>query len=169
MNLAPKLNIALEELSRNNLIRWDHRIMAVHRVVQEAMNWNSRDELQSSFDSCVRLVYEGIQAQVYPIRQRFTHTILAFPKQVQANTMYDEWEVCQSYITHAVHLSKRYLEYQGPNKQGDLDPTPELIELLSNATWFVISVFVTGKLPLQNPLCKLARSKHICVAREYLC
>lgn len=64
VNLAPKLAAALEELLENRLIRWDHRIVAVHRVVQEAMNWSGKDELQESFDSVVRLVYEGMIAQL---------------------------------------------------------------------------------------------------------
>jgi len=42
-----------------NLIQWDHRVINVHRAVQEAMNYHSLEDLQASYESCIQLAYEG--------------------------------------------------------------------------------------------------------------
>jgi hypothetical protein len=54
------LSSALDELAAANLIRWDHRSISVHRVVQEAMNYYSVEDLQESFESAVYIVNEGM-------------------------------------------------------------------------------------------------------------
>ena len=59
VNITPALSAALDELQKANLIRWDHRIISVHRVVQEAMNYHSQLDLQESFNSAVHIVNEG--------------------------------------------------------------------------------------------------------------
>lgn len=59
VNITPALSAALDELRTANLIQWDHRIISVHRVVQEAMNYHSIEDLQASFDAAVRIVNEG--------------------------------------------------------------------------------------------------------------
>lgn len=59
VNITPALSAALDELRVANLIQWDHRIISVHRVVQEAMNYHSIEDLQASFDAAVRIVNEG--------------------------------------------------------------------------------------------------------------
>jgi tetratricopeptide (TPR) repeat protein len=122
VNITPALSAALEELKAANLIRWDHRSIAIHRVVQEAMNYHSLQDLQESFNSAIHLVYE------------------AFPKQVQGNTLYDEWPICAAYITHAVHLSKKFSEYNGPTAGAQLKSFGEFIELLNNSSWYLYEI-----------------------------
>lgn len=50
------LEAALIELLKYGLIRRDNRIISVHRVVQEAMNYHSIEDLQASFDAAVSIV-----------------------------------------------------------------------------------------------------------------
>jgi hypothetical protein len=50
------LEAALAELLGKNLIRRDNRVISVHRVVQEAMNYHSIEDLQASFDAAVSIV-----------------------------------------------------------------------------------------------------------------
>lgn len=57
---TPALQAALNELESTALIRRDHRVVSVHRVVQEAMNYHSQQDLQESFDCAVALVYEAL-------------------------------------------------------------------------------------------------------------
>lgn len=92
----PALRAAIEELVRAQLIRQEGRELWVHRVVQEAMNYHSIEELQESFDSASRLVYE------------------AFPKQLHDNYIQDR-SACQSYISHGAHLSLLYSPLVAPN------------------------------------------------------
>lgn len=51
--------------------------------------------------------------------------------------MYEEWTTCQAYITDAVHLSKKFSEYQGSNSNAQLASSDEFVELLSNASWYL--------------------------------
>ena len=53
---SPSLEEAILELLEKGLIRKDQRNISVHRVVQEAMNYHSMEDLQASFDAAVRLV-----------------------------------------------------------------------------------------------------------------
>lgn len=53
---SPALEAAITELLERGLIRRDNRIISVHRVVQEAMNYHSIEDLQASFDSATRIV-----------------------------------------------------------------------------------------------------------------
>lgn len=50
------LEEAINELLEKGLIRKDQRNISVHRVVQEAMNYHSMEDLQASFDAAVRIV-----------------------------------------------------------------------------------------------------------------
>ena len=59
VNITPALSAALEELRTANLIQWNHRVISIHRVVQEAMNYHSIEDLQASFNAAVRIVNEG--------------------------------------------------------------------------------------------------------------
>lgn len=96
VNQPPALENALKELVKANLINQDARILSVHRVVQEAMNFHSPDDLQASFDSAVQLVHE------------------AFPKQVHGDPMFKDWPMCQAYIPHGAHLSLRFAAFSNP-------------------------------------------------------
>jgi len=54
--IPPPLEAALVELLKYRLIRRDERIISVHRVVQEAMNYHTIEDLQASFDAAVSIV-----------------------------------------------------------------------------------------------------------------
>jgi hypothetical protein len=95
VNPSAALRAAIEELLRFGLIRQEGRDLWVHRVVQEAMNYYSNEELQESFDCVSRLVYE------------------AFPKQMHDNFIQDR-SACHSYISHGVHLSYIYSPLVAP-------------------------------------------------------
>jgi hypothetical protein len=56
MIISPSLEAALAELLGKGLIRIDNRIISVHRVIQEAMNYHSIEDLQASFDAAVSIV-----------------------------------------------------------------------------------------------------------------
>jgi hypothetical protein len=53
---SPPLEAALVELSEHGLIRRENRIISILRVVQEAMNYHSIEDLQASFDAAVSIV-----------------------------------------------------------------------------------------------------------------
>lgn len=113
--LAPALEKALDELLDNKLIRWDGRMISIHRVVQEATNYHDLQDLQDTFNSAVSLVYE------------------AFPgKNRQEASLYDQWSQCSQYIPHGVFLSKKYSEY---TRSGTLIGSEKFVELLSNCAW----------------------------------
>jgi hypothetical protein len=101
---------AVNQLLDRKLIKQDGRVYTVHRVVQEAVSYHDVDELQKSFAQAARLVYEQ------------------FPKQGIA-TMYKDWKVCQAYIPHGVHLSKKFSEYV---RSGALSATDAFVSLLGN-------------------------------------
>jgi hypothetical protein len=52
---------ALETLVKAELIKRDGRALNVHRVVQEAMNYYSLEDLQESFDTVLQTVDEDFQ------------------------------------------------------------------------------------------------------------
>lgn len=53
---SASLEAAIAELLERGLIRKDNRVISVHRVVQEAMNYHSMEDLQASFDAATRIV-----------------------------------------------------------------------------------------------------------------
>ena len=104
----------IDELLEKQLIKKDRHTLAIHRVVQEAVNYHDVDDLQESFDIASRLVYEQ------------------FPKQDISESLYKVWRVCQDYIPHGVFLSKKYSDY-GPS--GKLKAHDSFVRLLSNSAW----------------------------------
>jgi hypothetical protein len=72
------------------LIKQKGRQLWANRVVQEAMNYHSSQDLQDYFDSTVALVYE------------------AFPKQVYGDYFSGQWGPCETYIPHGAHLSLQF-------------------------------------------------------------
>lgn len=102
VNQTPALLNALAELVKSNLITQDGRNLSVHRVVQEAISFHDIDDLQASFDSAVQLVHE------------------AFPKQIRGDPMFKDWAMCQAYIPHGAHLSRRFSAYTNPPIQSAL-------------------------------------------------
>jgi len=118
----PALRNAIEELLKKSLIKREGRILTVHRVVQEAMNYHSLQDLQASLDSAVALVYE------------------AFPKQVHGFPLHKYWGMCQAYIPHGAHLSARFYDYTHPPTITPLTGSPQLVDLLANCAWYLYEI-----------------------------
>lgn len=93
INAPPLLRAPLNELISSKLIKQEGRELYAHRVVQEAMNWHTQEELQAYFDSAVALVYE------------------AFPKQVYGDYLSSQWGTCQKYISHGAQLSFQFYNF----------------------------------------------------------
>jgi hypothetical protein len=94
-------------------------LYAIHRIVQEALNFHDVDELQDRFEIASRLVFEQ------------------FPQRRMDESLYDRWNVCQRYIHHGVHLSKKFEDYSSPSKPMLLGSLPEFVELLNNCAWYI--------------------------------
>ena len=89
------LRAAIDELVRFKLIKEEGRELLAHRVVQEAMNYHSIEELQESFDSASALIYE------------------AFPKQKHGDYLkLEQWGACRLYAPHATQLSLRFATHR---------------------------------------------------------
>lgn len=86
----PLLRKAIDELVNFKLIKQEGRELWAHRVVQEAMNYHSSEDLQEYFDAAVALVYE------------------AFPKQVHGDYLSGQWGACETYIPHGAHISFQF-------------------------------------------------------------
>lgn len=86
---------AIEELKNLSLIKQEGRRLWAHLVVQEAMKYAAKGDLQECFNSAAALVYE------------------AFPKQLHGDYFSPETRgTCQVYITHATHLSRQFANYR---------------------------------------------------------
>ena len=118
----PALRNAIEELLKKSLIKQEGRVLTVHRVVQEAMNYHSVQDLQASFDSAVALVYE------------------AFPKQVHGFPLHKYWGMCQAYIPHGAHLSAKFYDYTHPPTMSPLKGSSQLVDLLANCAWYLYEI-----------------------------
>ncbi|MCJ1400647.1 hypothetical protein MMC11_003855 [Xylographa trunciseda] len=118
----PALRNALKELFDSSLIKQEGRVLTIHRVVQEAMNYHSIEDLQASFDSAVQLVEE------------------AFPKQVHGYPLHKYWGMCQSYIPHGAHLSAKFSDYTRPPVDSTLEGSARFVELLSNCAWYLYEI-----------------------------
>jgi hypothetical protein len=90
ISAPPLLRAALDQLVDFKLIKQEGRELWAHRVVQEAMNYHSSEELQHYFDAAVALVYE------------------AFPKQIHGDYLSGQWGACETYISHGAHLSFQF-------------------------------------------------------------
>lgn len=91
ISAPPLLRAALDQLVAYKLIKEEGRELFAHRVVQEAMNYHSSEDLQASFDAAVALVYE------------------AFPKQVHGDYLSGQWGRCETYISHGIHLNFQFV------------------------------------------------------------
>ncbi|KAG0647439.1 hypothetical protein D0Z07_6667 [Hyphodiscus hymeniophilus] len=110
---------ASKELLDRELIKQDGpRFFSIHRVVQEATNFQNIDELQDSFDTATRLVFEQ------------------FPDRKEEESLFNRWNICQDYIPHGVFLSRKFTDYSA---SGKLKGSGTLAKLLSNCAWHVSS------------------------------
>jgi hypothetical protein len=116
----PGLQSVLNELIATQLIRiLGPRTFTIHRVIQEAINYQNFDDLQESFNAAVRLVYE------------------AFPKQQRGDPLYDQWSDCERYVQHALRLFSRFREYSHAHERTTkaLSAIEEFVRLGSNCGW----------------------------------
>ena len=91
ISAPPLLRAAIDELVAYKLIKKEGRELWAHRVVQEAMNYHSFNDLQDTFDAAVALVYE------------------AFPKQVHGDYLSGQWGRCETYVSHGVYLNFQFV------------------------------------------------------------
>jgi hypothetical protein len=114
INPSPQFEDAIKELLVRALIKQDNRNLSIHRVVQEAINYHDLNDLQSSFDAAVRLVW------------------WRFPRREMDESLFSRWSVCQDYVSHGVYLAKKFSEYA---KSGSLKGRDQFVELLGNCAW----------------------------------
>ena len=123
----------MDALSKAKLIKREGRTINVHRVVQEAMNYQNQEDLQESYDAAVGLVAE------------------AFPKRQHGISLFEQWPICSLYIHDGVHLVNKFAEYTRPPikarlkgyvfsldrvcSQLKLSSTTELVEMIGNLAW----------------------------------
>jgi hypothetical protein len=93
-------------------------LYAIHRIVQEALNFHDIDELQDRFDIASRLVFEQ------------------FPNRRKTDNLYSKGSACQDYIPHGVYLSEKFQDYA---TSGNLKGSPEFVELLGNCAWYCMT------------------------------
>ncbi|KAI9817882.1 MAG: hypothetical protein M1827_001001 [Pycnora praestabilis] len=121
VNASKALQDAIRELLDANLIRREGRVINVHRVVQEAFNYLSEEELQDAFNSAVHIVYE------------------AFPKQVNGRPLVPHWQQCQRYVQDALTLAFNYRKLKR-SKLFTLKSPRRLTRLLANCTWYLYEI-----------------------------
>ena len=116
LDTTPAMEAALEELRNAKLIHQHGRVLRIHRVIQEAMNFNDIHQLQDSFDAATQLLYD------------------AFPKQDEGRPMNENWVLCQTYIQHAISLANGYVKIRaGP--ESPFRSSKEFVRLLANCGW----------------------------------
>jgi hypothetical protein len=113
-NPSAELERAITELLQRKLIKQDGRMLSIHRVVQEATSYHDVGDLQSSFDAATKLVAEQ------------------FPKRKTNESLFKDWNICQTYIPHGVHLSKKFGEYAA---SGVLTGPLLFVKLLATCAW----------------------------------
>lgn len=93
VSIPPALTQAIEELLEFKLISREGRELWAHRVVQEAVNFHEKQDLQESFNAATRLVYE------------------AFPKSKHGDYFSTQGAIAQAYVHQAAHLSGQLSAY----------------------------------------------------------
>ncbi|KAH6690764.1 P-loop containing nucleoside triphosphate hydrolase protein [Leptodontidium sp. MPI-SDFR-AT-0119] len=116
------LRDAITELKNLKLIKFEARILQVHRVVQEAMNYHSSQEMQMYFDSAAAVLFE------------------AFPKKLSSDILSKHWFTCENYIAHGVSLSLQFEEYHQLGEKQALKGSSQLIQLFINCAWYLCEI-----------------------------
>ncbi|KAL2064598.1 hypothetical protein VTL71DRAFT_3735 [Oculimacula yallundae] len=116
------LRDAIEELQNMKLIKYERRILRVHRVVQDAMNYYSSQEMQAYFDSAACVVLE------------------AFPKQLNRDIMSKQWITCESYIAHGISLSSQFDSHHHLDNNLALKGTSVFVELMINCAEYLCEI-----------------------------
>lgn len=113
---SPEFEQAITQLLNRELIKQDSRVLSIHRVVQEAINFQGVDDVQKSFDLASRLINEQ------------------FPTLRLNQSSFGKWTICQEYIPHGVFLARKYEEYL---RSGILKSSTEFIQLSINCARYV--------------------------------
>jgi len=119
---SDELANAIAELVAQGMIRQAGRTLSIHREVQEAVHYQSREDLRSSFDAAVHLVFD------------------AFPKQEEGRPLNDDWAACRNWIQHAIQLANQFDRYGEAHVDSPLysiTSSDTLSELLSNCAWYL--------------------------------
>ncbi|KAH9220315.1 P-loop containing nucleoside triphosphate hydrolase protein [Leptodontidium sp. 2 PMI_412] len=92
VTISPGLDKAICELQEKKLIKYNKQMMSIHRVVQEAVNFQSVEDLQEAFDAAAKLVANQ------------------FPKRLIIGTMYlfelGDYDTCEQIIDTALMACK---------------------------------------------------------------
>jgi tetratricopeptide (TPR) repeat protein len=124
---SPELQSAIDELVVQGMVTRVGRSMAIHREVQEAVNYQGKDDLRESFDAAANLLYD------------------AFPQQQEGRPMTEDKEICRRWVQHVIALATRYKQY-GVGKSETTDPLRGMesvhifVKLLANCAWYLYEV-----------------------------
>lgn len=106
---------AKEKLSELALIDVGEDLISVHRLVQTSFLHSAKTEFLRDIFGAMALVLNSL-----------------FPKQVFGRPMFTEWPNCTKYIQHVLSFARRWEQFEN-----HLTVSPELLQLFSNATWFL--------------------------------
>ena len=147
IRMSSRLQAAVDELDKQGMITRIGRSLTIHREVQEAVNYQSKDDLKESFDSAVNLLYD------------------AFPQQTKGRLMPEEWDYCRRWIQHVIVLATKYNIYSvgRPDNEQPLRGMKSLhifVRLLANCSWYLyeiadydecLNLIKTGRMACEDP------------------
>jgi tetratricopeptide (TPR) repeat protein len=124
---SAELQRAIAELEKQGMITKSGRNLAIHREVQEAVNYQSRDDLKESFDAAVELLYD------------------AFPKQTDGRPMTEDRDSCRRWIQHVIALANKYNIYAVGRPENDVPlkgmaSIEVFVKLLANSAWYLFEI-----------------------------
>lgn len=124
---SPELQSAVEELTTQGMVTRAGRSMAIHREVQEAVNYQGKDGLRDSFDAVANLLYD------------------AFPQQQEGRPMTEDKKIYRRWVQHVIALATRYKQYS-IGKSETTDPLKGMasahifVKLLASCAWYLYEV-----------------------------
>jgi tetratricopeptide (TPR) repeat protein len=124
---SPELQSAIDELVVQGMVTREGRHMAIHREVQEAVNYQGKDDLRESFDAVTNLLYD------------------AFPQQQEGRPMTEDKEICRRWVQHVVALADRYKQYsigksETTNPLGGMESAQTFVKLLASCAWYLYEI-----------------------------
>lgn len=112
------LEKSIAALAGSALIRRIGDDISVHRLLQQ-------------------VVYDGLSTydrqKIFYVAARLVN--FAFPKQVGIEPMGDRWDDCRDYIEHAQALAALFDQESKKRRGKKFETSPELQELMTNASW----------------------------------
>jgi hypothetical protein len=108
---------AVEALQKHALIQRTGGTISIHRLLQESVFLDlSLEDQRKVFLGAVHLLN------------------FAFPKQAGGEPQCDKWDECSICIQHVLALAERFA-IRSKKKKTSLPTSPELQELMTNASW----------------------------------